>query len=342
MNHRLHVSFHRTRRAAMSAFVMLIVAGFLTPVHAQRMFEFHGDPIPPEVETVYQRGLEYLVKAQQPSGAFAGQSGNQAGVVGFAILAMLAHGEDPNVGPYAKSIKLGLNYIVSKAQKSNGYIGTSMYNHGFATLALAEAYGAVDDPRLGPALKKAVTLILTAQASNPNGAWRYSPTSQDADTTVSGAQMVALFAARNAGLDVPDTAIEKGLQFFSRTMAPDGGFGYTSPSGSSPPRTAIGTLVFALGKRKDSQEFQAGFRNLREMNARANQHLYYYLYYASQAYFHADMEAWHEWNVVNIKRLGSIQNADGAWPGSHGPVFSTSTALLSLAVNYRFLPIYER
>jgi len=34
---------------------------------------------------------------------------------------------------------------------------------------------------------------------NTFGAWRYSPESKDADTTVSGAQMVALFAARNAG-----------------------------------------------------------------------------------------------------------------------------------------------
>ena len=67
-----------------------------------------------------------------------------------------------------------------------------MYNHGFATLALAESYGAVNDDRLGPALQKAVRLILTSQEANPTKAWRYSPDARDADTTVSGAQMVAL------------------------------------------------------------------------------------------------------------------------------------------------------
>ena len=58
----------------------------------------------------------------------------------------------------------------------------------FATLALAELYGAVDDPRVGPALQRAVTLILEAQKRNQKGAWRYRPESNDADTTVSGGQ----------------------------------------------------------------------------------------------------------------------------------------------------------
>ena len=102
-----------------------------------------------------------------------------------------------------------------------------MYNHGFSTLALAEAYGYVHDDRIGPALQKAVDLILSSQSRNPNNAWRYSPESPDADTTVSGAQMVALFAARNAGIGVPEDAIRKALRFFAECQTPDGGIGYT-------------------------------------------------------------------------------------------------------------------
>ena len=51
-----------------------------------------------------------------------------------------------------------VNYILSKQNRGSGYIGDSMYNHGFATLALAEAYGMVRDDRIGPALRKAVAL----------------------------------------------------------------------------------------------------------------------------------------------------------------------------------------
>jgi hypothetical protein len=66
------------------------------------------------------------------------------------------------------------------------------------------------------------------------------------------------------------------------------------------------------------------------------------LYYASQAFFHASPEAWQEWNRKNIKTLESAQNPDGSWEGQFGPTFSTAASLLSLALNYRYLPIYER
>ena len=86
-----------------------------------------------------------------------------------------------------------------------------MYNHGFACLALAELYGTLNDERIGPALEKAVSLIISAANKNPQNAWRYYPDSNDFDTTVSGTQLVALFAARNAGIEVPKDTIEKAL-----------------------------------------------------------------------------------------------------------------------------------
>jgi uncharacterized protein YfaS (alpha-2-macroglobulin family) len=255
---------------------------------------------------------------------------------------MLAHGEDPNHGPYAKSIRAGVTFIMRSADNRTGYLGTSMYNHGFAALALAEAYGSVNIEGIGPALQKAVELILSTQARNRYGAWRYSPQSTDADTTVSGAQMVALLAARNAGLAVPEEAVRKGLGFFKQCQSGDGGIGYTSAGGSSPARTAIGTLVFALAKMQDSVHFKAAFRYLRESAFRSSGYDFYYRYYASQAVFQASEKEWEKWNAQNIKTLLASQNPDGSWRGSHGVTFSTASALLSLAVNYRFLPIYER
>ncbi|MFQ9833947.1 MAG: hypothetical protein ACLRZQ_04475 [Akkermansia muciniphila] len=68
-----------------------------------------------------------------------------------------------SAGPYATMVRRCVDYILSRQNKVSGYIGDSMYNHGFATLALAEAYGMVRDDRIGPALRKAVTLTLTAQ-----------------------------------------------------------------------------------------------------------------------------------------------------------------------------------
>ncbi len=320
-------------------FLLLVLATL--PLPAQEIFEEEQDSIPPAVERMYRKGLEYLVKTQTATGQWPDVYGSQPGVVGLAIVSMLAHGDDPNSGPYAQPIRRGLDFILKAMNPGNGYIGNSMYNHGFATLALAESYGAVTDTRLGPALQKAVALILTSQAQNPFGGWRYSPESADADTTVSGAQVVALLAARNAGLAIPDEAIRKALKFFTDCQSGDGGFGYTGPGGPNAPRTAIAVLAFALAKQKTANAFLAGTAFLAA--APPDQTYYhYYLYYAAQANFHTSPKVWRAWNAANIKTLTTSQTGEGAWTGNFGTTFSTTASLLSLALNFRFLPIYER
>jgi len=199
----------------------------------------------------------------------------------------------------------------------------------------------VDEERLGPALEKAVALILQAQKKDTMGAWRYTPEGTDADTTVSGAQMVALFTARNAGIAVPEDAIKKGLDFFLAHRAPNGGFGYASATDPNAARTAIGCTILALAKEKDLKAFQDAVMYLKTAPVDPS-HPQYYLYYASQAFFHASQAEWQGWNRKNIKTLGVAQNADGGWSGQYGATFGTATSLLSLALNYRYLPIYER
>ncbi len=312
---------------------------------AQGWGAIHGDPVPAELDAAYVRGLQFLARTQSPEGTWPGQGETGPGVVGLAVLAMLARGDDPDAGPWAVPIRRGLNYILTQQRTDNGYIGPSMYHHGFATLALAEAYGAVDDRRLGPALKRAADLILASQALNPTGGWRYSPDARDADTTVSGAQIVALLAVRNAGIAVPDVAIWRALEFYEQCQTADGQIGYTSGAdgGGSGARNAIAVTVAALARERSSKLFRRTFEVLRERGDQdGGGYFFYYLYSAAQAFFHADTAAWREWNARNVARLLEVQSADGSWSGPHGRAFCTSAALLSLALNYRYLPIYER
>lgn len=313
------------------------------PLAAQNLPRRPDDPVPAQVDTMYERGLAFLAKSQNDRGAWDDGMGSEPGVVGLCVVAFLAHGEDPNHGTYAKQISKGLDYIIAQQNTTNGYIGNSMYNHGFATLALAEAYGMVDNPKLAPALEKAVELILSAQKRNRSEAWRYTPDSTDADTTVSGCQIVALFAARNAGLPVPNEALKKGLAYLARCRGGDGGYGYTSAGGAKPTLTAIGVLCLSLAKEKEGKGFQSSVDYLRKQLSYRDRHYpYYFEYYMSQALFHADPEAWEDWNARNIRYLSTIQSRDGSWPGNKGQSFNTAGALLSLALNYRFLPIYEK
>jgi prenyltransferase beta subunit len=304
---------------------------------------YRGTQVSPEVERLYEKGLKFLVSSQNADGGFPGQYGSEPGVVGFAVMAMLAHGDDPNHGLYNKTIKRAVDYLL-KAQGDNGYIGTSMYNHGFATLALAEAYGALQDDRIGPALKRAVELIISSQDKNRFKGWRYSPDANDADSTVSGACFVAMIAARNAGLKIPDKNIEDALKFFTDCQNPaTGDIGYMPRSGShGGATTAIGVAAFAYARKKENATFTKAVKSLKGNDENGGSYPFYLEYYAAQAYFQTDFKAWQDWNERQIKRLGEMQNDDGSWDAGLGPATTTALGLLSIALNYRYLPIYER
>ncbi|HEX4084436.1 MAG TPA: DUF6288 domain-containing protein [Chthoniobacteraceae bacterium] len=322
--------------------VTLATFAALASARAQALFSQDENVIPPDLDRMYVKGMQFLAHKQNDNGCWDAPFGNEPAVVGLCILSLMAHGEDPNYGPYKDVIHKGVEYILKNQDPNTGYIGTSMYNHGFSALALAESYGYVRDDRIGPALKKAIDLILSAQARNPSHAWRYSPDSPDADTTVSGAQMVALFAARNAGIGVPEDAIRKALRFFVDCQTPDGGIGYTGPGGPDGARTAIAALVFSLAHQQKSAAYRSAMDYLGANPSDEGGYHQYFLYYAAQAYFRDSTAAFDAWNAQNIKSLESTQLDDGSWTSGLGPTFSTAASLLSLALNYRLLPIYER
>jgi len=102
-------------------------------------------------------------------------------------------------------------------------------------------------------------------------------------------------------------------------------------------------LCLSLAKETDSKGFASSLGYLKKnIDYRDRYYPFYYEYYMSQALFHADDEAWREWNAKNIRYMATIQGRDGSFPGNQGASFNTAGALLSLALNYRFLPIYEK
>jgi len=339
--------------------IAAIIAVCTSPAHAQFGDIHTGSVLPRDVREMYDRGLEYLVKTQEESGGWSGGQ-NGPGVTGMAVMCFLASGEDPNFGKYAGSIRRALRSMISQQNESTGYFGGSMYHHGFAMLGLAEAYGAVDDRNLwtnpngrnqrsiGRSLELAVRAAVTSQKKNPLKAWRYSPEANDADTSVAGAVLVGLLAARNAGIEVPDESIDGAIAYYVSMTAPSGQVAYSGGIGGfneSLARISIGALVFAIAKRKDLPEYKAALGYLTDrLQGGSSGHggIEYQFYYQAQALFQGDLEAWEKWNKNLIRQLKSSQQEDGSFPGSHGVTVSTTLSLLALAVNYRLLPIYER
>jgi hypothetical protein len=344
------------RNIALFAVVVWVMMIQINPVNAQLSSARASEAIPRDVREIYDRGLTYLVSQQAEDGSWGG-SQQGPGVTGMALMVLLASGEDPNFGLYSSQVRKALRSIISQQDANTGYFGSSMYHHGFAMLALAEAYGAVDDRNLyssgeskrrsiGQALELAVRAAVTSQKKNSLGAWRYSPDSTDADTSVSGAVLMGLLAARNAGIEVPDDSIDKAINYYSKMTSQAGMVGYSGGFGGfdeSVARISIATLVYSVARRKDLPQFKATLGNLtQKLEQTAQNYPEYGRYYQAQALFQGDVQAWEKWNKLLVKQLKASQAADGSFPSQFGAPVGTSLSLLALALNYRFLPIYER
>jgi hypothetical protein len=344
---------------------VLLVALVTAPVdraHGQESAIRYGSGVPAAVRGINHRCLEFLASTQRKDGSWPGNE-HGAGISGICVMAFMASGEDPDFGPYATHVRRALGAIIADQNANTGHISGpghgSMYHHGFAMLALSEAYGVVSDRLLwqgsevpverrrtiGQALELATRCALTAQEQNPWGAWRYSPGAQDADTTVSGTVLMGLLGARNAGIEVPNEAIDKALGFFKSLTREGGAVSYTATQshGDGVTRSAIGTLVFAMAKRKDWPEYQAASAFIKKrMHQSVSEHPFYARYYMAQALFHSDLEAWEAWNQRTVQRLQGTQRENGSFSSSHGSAYGTGMSALALALNYRLLPVYER
>lgn len=346
----------------------LAVFGTSTANAQNEPFEIqYGAGGPAEVKTIYERGAKFLQSEQNQDGSFGKKAGpmkdQAAGVASLALMAFLSTGDDPNFGTYSNNVRRSLRFIIRKQNKKSGYIGGNMYVHGFSMLALAEAYGVVDEQMLwagqtedskrnsiGASLELAVRLAVSSQKKNRFNAWHYGPGDKNsADTSVAGAVLMGLLAARNAGIEVPDDSIDNALGYFkSMTDAKSGIVAYSGFGGlgASHARSAIATLVYSIGKRKDLGEYKGASKYVidgADQVSIGGMFGFYTKYYRAQALFQADYDTWEKWNRNTIRALQATQLDTGQiGNSSHGSAYSTSMSLLALALNYRFLPIYER
>ena len=109
--------------------------------------------------------------------------------------------------------------------------------------------------------------------------------------------LVGLLAARNAGIEIPDQAIDKAIAYYKSMTAPSGQVAYTSGMGGfdeSIARISIASLVYAVARRKDLAEYKATVDYLKQRLEQqvTQQWLEYARYYQAQALFQGDIDAW--------------------------------------------------
>jgi squalene cyclase len=317
-----------------------------------------------KTQDAIDQGLKYLKEKQNTDGSWSsGRYPHNTAITGFAMLAFMSQGHLPNQGYYGPEVAKAARFLMAAQRKGgksgsssdDGYVvgsyGGNMYCHGMATLALAELFGSTTDTALKPVVEKAVKLIIDSQ--NREGGWRYNPNKNgDADISVTIMMVMALRAAKNGGLHVPDKTMDDALNYIVRCNDSSGGFTY-QPGNRSPgfARTAAGMCVLFLTGKYKAKELPKAVDYLKKNYSRRTQHYFYGMYYAAHAMHQVggdDPKEWYDWyHKVRDELLDKgMQSSDGSWSRDKGegvgPVYQTSIAVIILSVPAHYLPIFQK
>jgi len=321
---------------------------------AKKLVKEDGSPeMTEEASKAIDNGLKYLLTIQQKNGSWNDGRGNfEMASTSLALMSFMVKGEFPGYGENAEALDRAKDWLLKQAKSvADGYLGKSMYEHGLATLALSEMWGMTkgdkDDQDIQKALEAATSVILRSQ--NVGGGWRYQP-SPDAgqDTSVTVMVFIALASARQAGIMVPDEAIQRVVSYLEGAQdQASGGFSY-APTGKGVSVACSGGGLYAaqLCGERDSQMVKAAINyvsNLPDSTFLKTGHYYYTHYYAIQAMVQSGDKEYAEWYPKIRDALIDKQAKNGSWaPERAGTAQATTMAVLILGTPHRFIPIYQR
>jgi hypothetical protein len=337
-----------------------------TPQRIDRSIEAEAQKlITVETQASIDRALAFLAARQSPRDGSFGSSASarrRVAVTALSGMAFLSSGSTPGRGKYGTTVQKAVDFLLTRCQpngfiydegNTGGHFGP-MYDHGFATLFLAEVYGMTRNPQVRTDLERAVRLIVNSQ--NKEGGWRYEPDSKDADLSVTVCQIMALRAARNSGIYVPKQTIDRCTEYVRKCQTQEGGFRYqltTSWQAVTFGLTAAGVVTLYSAGIYEGKPLESGLAYLeryRPSNAQhqpAN-HYFYSHYYAAQAMWHAGGQRFEQWYTDIREELVHgpfpFRNSGGGWrdPSSYGDDYGTAMALLILQTPNNYLPIFQR
>jgi hypothetical protein len=309
-------------------------------------------------ETHIIRALGWLKAHQNEDGSWGP---NQIAMTGLALLTFLGHGDTTQSKEYGATVRKAIDFLADHQQddglfsRSKQIAQTTVYEHAIATYAISEAYGMTRRPDLKDLMEKAAAIIVRGQ--QPGGLWNYEYKKETRwDTSVTGWQIQALKAAHINGAEVTGIAdaIAKSAEGLRQAQASDSGrFGYTQTGQGNISMTGIGALCLELTGHVQEKPTRAGLFALRDADCDWQKPVpwpLYTWYYVTQALYHDQGAVWDSWNRKLFREFSRNQNEDGSWASpsgsayeneetKHGPVYSTTLAVLSLEAPYRYAPV---
>jgi len=319
------------------------------------------------IDKATANGVSFLIAKQDKRGAIRETDAQETAITALSGLAIAAIGNLPSDHtPGGEAVQKALTFLLGNdRQDPEGYFGAKdgsrMYGHGITTLFLAEMLGMGRDPEQDATLRqscqRAIDLILRAQKvqkrTGNEGGWRYTPQANDSDLSVTIWQLMALRAAKNAGLTVPKDAIDAAVSYVKRSFKDTGrpntpvGFSYEVTQAPGWSTAAEGLLALQVCGDYDSKEvISTSNWLLQNPPTKTTAWFYYGTYYYAQGMYQRGGEH----SETAAKRASEVllplQEDDGSWKSTGGSetnrVYRTAMAILSLSVKYHYLPIYQR
>ncbi|MBM4035373.1 MAG: hypothetical protein FJ291_26825 [Planctomycetes bacterium] len=300
--------------------------------------------------TAVDKGLAWLARNQQPEGGW----NNGVGTSGLALLAFLGAGHTTREGAHKATVQKGFQWLIAQGSRDGDrlvYTRERMYDQGIAAFALCEECAMSQNPEIRAAAIGAIAEVLAAQY--PDGGWRYQHRGNGGDTSVTGWQIMALKAAKDADIRIPASAFENATRFLMKVKSeggpaqrgrandePTASFGYTGP-GSSWNLTGVGLVSLQFMRSRDDALMRKAANFLLQTPPQMGQRPpdLYGLYYGTIGIFQMGGDYWKKWNEPMKVGLMATQHADGHWDLYSGDALSTALAVLTLEVYYRYAPI---
>lgn len=325
--------------------------------------------VTPAVERAIERGIAYLVSIREPGGYWGATPGNHdiypVAITGLVGLALLAHGDTPTRGQHAAVVSRITEYLLD-AQTSAGLFDSGaeispvntrkgqrpMFGHAFALTFLSQVYGQERDigrrRRIQEAIQRGV--LLTARVQSDAGGWAYRASYREDEGTLTVTQLQALRAARDAGIIVPKSVVDRGVLFIENSSNSNGSVRYRISS--SEVRDGV-TCAAVVALWNAGQYDTPLIQRTRDYVNRYVQrqweygdHGEYIEYYLAQAKWIMGGKLWSDYYRDASVELVGIQGSDGHWEGhddrEYGSTFATAIALIVLQLPYDRLPIFQR
>ncbi len=344
-------------------------------------------------ESAVEAGLDWLARHQSGDGRFDGDGYDKAcadgscgrnvmcvdcdqGLTGLALMAFLGAGYSHQKGKHVRTVLKGLQFLLSMQDDDGSFSERnnmrSIYNQSIALIALSEAYGQTGDLSLAQPIRRGLEFLVRAQ--QPGGGWTYtpSPAAERNDTSITGFAVMALRAAKEAGLDAGEAPLDRARRHINRATLPSGEVLYADAGTRAGDRgagmIAVGLFTsFLLGRLPEHPVAAKQLGLLRtyppswnapdgaDGRTRTERKRYmsisntmYYWYYATLATFCAGGADWEWWNLRIRDLLVARQRKNGCAAGSWDPadlwaedigrVFSTAINILTLEIYYRYVP----